>query len=278
MKKYFLLLLIFLVACTPAEPLEKHTGCSLPEIEKDGTCVLASEENNNANLFDNLDSSLIQEDQISYYEGVKGFLAKPKELGNYPGVVMIHEWWGLNDNIRDMARLLAKEGYVVLAVDLYNGQVATESSDARKYMTEIKQEEANANMKAAVEYLRTEGSKSIGSMGWCFGGGQSLQLALSGEQMDATVIYYGRLTDDKDQLSAIKWPVLGIFAEKDQGIPPSTVNSFEKALNELGVKNSITIYPGVDHAFANPSGARYAPKETKDAWEKTVSFLNTELK
>ena len=112
-------------------------------------------------------------------------------------------------------------------------------------------------------------------MGWCFGGGQSLQLALNSEQnpLAATVIYYGNLVNDTNELSRIKWPVLGIFGDQDQSIPVESVNAFEQAFNETGITNEIYIYPGVGHAFANPSGDNYAPEETVDAWEKTLAFL-----
>jgi carboxymethylenebutenolidase len=112
-------------------------------------------------------------------------------------------------------------------------------------------------------------------LGWCFGGGQSLQLALNSEQnpLAATVIYYGNLVNDTNELSKIKWPVLGIFGDQDQSIPVKSVNAFEQALNKTGVTNEIYIYPGVGHAFANPSD-NYAPKEAADAWKKTLAFLN----
>ena len=118
----------------------------------------------------------------------------------------------------------------------------------------------------------------IASLGWCFGGGQSLRLALA-EKLDATVIYYGNLVTNEDDLSRINWPVLGIFGEQDQSIPVTTVKEFESSLNKLGIKNSINVYPGVGHAFANPSGASYAPEATQDAWKKTLEiFLDTNLK
>ena len=135
-------------------------------------------------------------------------------------------------------------------------------------------------MKDAASFLRSlpnVDADKLASMGWCFGGGQSLQLALSGEKLSATIIYYGHLVDDKEKLSAISGPVLGIFAFDDTGIPISSVGSFEKALNELGIVNEIYVFSGVGHAFANPSGAQYAPEETKDAWERTVKFLKTHL-
>jgi carboxymethylenebutenolidase len=202
------------------------------------------------------------------YDDAKGFLAKPNNMEKYPGIVMIHEFWGLNDNIKDMARQMAAEGYVVLAVDLYNGEVAAESSRARELATSIRNNpgEAVKNMRAAVSFLREHDSVSgrIASLGWCFGGGMSLQLALN-EQMAATAIYYGSLVTDKESLSVIQWPVLGIFGSEDTSIPVEQVREFEKVLTENNVENEIYVYDGVGYAFANPSGANYAPEETKDA-------------
>ena len=116
-----------------------------------------------------------------------------------------------------------------------------------------------------------------GSIGWCFGGGQSLNLALNNQDMDATVIYYGSLVTEQEALSSISWPVLGVFAGLDQGIPVESVNDFESSLNELDITNEIYIYEEVDHAFANPSGERYAPEESKDAWQVTLKFLESNL-
>lgn len=220
----------------------------------------------------------VNAESVAYFEDVEGYYAAPAEEGNYPGVVMIHEWWGLNDNIRDMAENLAAEGYRVLAVDLYSGDVASTSSEAMALRNALNQDEAISNMQAAADFLRSQGSDSIGSLGWCFGGGQSLSLALSGEELDATVIYYGTLVTDRAQLASIDWPVLGIFGEEDSSIPVQTVNEFGAALDASGIENEIYIYPGVGHAFANPSGANYAPEPTIDAWQKTLAFLGQNLK
>lgn len=221
---------------------------------------------------------VVMAEEVVYLEGVSGFYVQPEEPAIYPGVVMIHEWWGLNENIKDMARELAKKGYRVLAVDLHGGKVANTADEARALVGALNQEEALRNLQAAVSFLREEGADKIASLGWCFGGGQSLQLALSGEELDATVIYYGQLTPDENRLSALSWPVLGIFGDQDQSIPVSSVNAFRSALDNLGIKNEIHIYPGVGHAFANPSGMNYAPEETMDAWQKTLKFLEENLK
>ena len=236
-----------------------------------------SNENNNSEIF-SLGNFSIDSQTIQYFENIEGYLAKPTTDGNYPGIIMIHEWWGLNDNIKEMADKLASHGYVVLAVDLYEGQVATTSDQARELVTSFDQERGLQNMHSAHSFLVENYSiDKVGSIGWCFGGAQSLNLSLNHE-MDATIIYYGRLVTEPDQLTSINWPVLGIFAELDNGIPVETVNDFESSLNELEISNQIHIYPGVDHAFANPSGERYAPNESKDAWNRTISFLKTTLK
>jgi carboxymethylenebutenolidase len=216
--------------------------------------------------------------EVEYAAGIKGYFARPEVSSAYPGIVMIHEWWGLNDNIKDMAQKLAGEGYMVLAVDLFKGSVATTAEQARAQVGALNQEEATANLKAAASYLRSRQATRVASLGWCFGGGQSMQLAISGENVAATVIYYGNLVTEQEKLAAIRWPVLGVFGDADQSIPVSTVQAFDQTLDNLGIENEIYIYPGVGHAFANPSGANYAPEETQDAWQKTLEFLSKHLR
>jgi carboxymethylenebutenolidase len=230
----------------------------------------------NVNLTKSEANYEIKSQEINYFKKNNGFLAQPNNEGNYPGIIMIHEWWGLNDNIKEMAKQLAGQGYIVLAVDLF-GSVATTPDQARAQVSSLNQEEALQNMIAAKEVLQLQGANKIGSLGWCFGGAQSLQISLN-QDLDATVIYYGNLVEDKTQLSNLKSPVLGIFGDKDNSIPLEKVQNFEKSLNELGFENSVNIYEGVGHAFANPSGQNYAPDQTKDAWNKTLQFLNSKLK
>jgi carboxymethylenebutenolidase len=223
---------------------------------------------------------------VNYFDDASGYLVYPS-AGNttssikLPAIVMIHENRGLNDNIKNMANTFAKQGYVVLAVDLFKGHVATTNDQARQLASSVRNNTsaAIANLQSAAKYvssLDNVNASRIASLGWCFGGGQSLQLALHSEQhpLAATILYYGTpLITDKQELSKIKWPVLGIFGDKDQAIPVEKVKEFESALNAQGIPNEIHIYKGVGHAFANPSGANYAPKETADAWQKTLAFL-----
>jgi len=227
---------------------------------------------------------------IDYFNQAHGYLVFPSKLNannseinsnmKLPGVVMIHENKGLNENIKNMANLLAKNGYVVLAVDLFKGEVTTDRNRSSELTQQIRdnQDIATSNLKSAVKYLSSlpnVNPEKIVSLGWCFGGGQSLQLALNSQDhpLAATIIYYGRLVTDNATLASIKWPVLGIFGDQDMSIQVDTVKAFESALKSNGTPNEIYIYKGVDHAFANPSGDNYAPKETQDAWQKTLSFL-----
>ena len=228
---------------------------------------------------------------VTYFGGnTTGYLVCPNqnqsgEKVKLPAVVMIHENKGLNDYIKESANLLAKNGYVVLAVDLFNGEVVTNNQERSGELTGAIRENpgiAIENMKAAVNYLRSLDNvdpSKIASLGWCFGGQQSLQLAINSKDdpLAATVIYYGRLTNDSQAISNITSPVLGIFGGKDQSISVDSVMQFQKALNDTGITNEIYVYPNVGHAFANPSNDNYAPTETADAWKKTLDFLSRNL-
>jgi carboxymethylenebutenolidase len=220
---------------------------------------------------------------VNYFDSSSGYLVYPSSVTGMklPAIIMIHEWFGINDNIRSMANTLAKEGYVVLAADLFKGQ---SDKDQNQAMQIVKTASSNSeltisNLQAAVKYVSSlpfVDSSKIASIGWCFGGGQSLQLALHSQQhpLVATILYYGTpLVTDKQELSKIKWPVLGIFGDKDQAIPLSNIQQFKSTLDSTGIPNEIHIYKGLGHAFANPSGANYAPNETVDAWQKTLAFL-----
>lgn len=225
-------------------------------------------------------------ESVTYFDNVSGYLATPQSNIStsdkaVPAVVMIHEWWGLNDNMKEMADQLANEGYVVLAADLFNGTVAANPEEAGQLAGAVSDSPSNAitNLQSAVRYLASlenVNSSRIASLGWCFGGGQSLQLALNAEPdfpLAATALYYGNLVTDQQELSKIKWPVLGIFGNQDQSIPVAQVRQFQESLNATSVPNEIYVYDGVGHAFANPSNDNYAPQETSDAWEKTLAFL-----
>lgn len=256
-------------------------GWFLFETQKGGVVEDVNKETETTNseiMKSETDTAVITEDNVEYFAGAKGYFVRPELPGNYPGVVMIHENRGLRPETKSAAESLAKEGYMVLAVDLLGG-TAEDQDGARALTAKFNQATGTENMKAAVAYLKGKGATKLASLGWCFGGRQSVELAISGEKLDATVVYYGgRMATSTERLAPIAWPVLGIFGDQDQSIPVEMVRTFESSLNTLGVTNEIHIYPGVGHAFANPSGANYAPAETMDAWAKTLAFLEKNLK
>lgn len=235
-------------------------------------------------------STRLHNSSVAYYDNTTGYLVYPEPSNNaqqqerLPAVIMIHEWFGLNEHIKNQADLLANEGYAVLAVDLYRGEVATDSDRARELASSVRSNSASAidNLQSAVSYLKSleivDDSK-VASLGWCFGGDWSLQLALNSSEnpLAATIVYYGRPVTDTASLSSISWPILGIFGDQDQAITVESVKQFASALNASSITNEIYLYENVGHAFANPSGDNYASKETADAWQKTIGFLRTHL-
>ncbi len=220
----------------------------------------------------------ITTEEIEYYPGAIGYFARPDVEGSHPGVVMIHENRGLRPEIRSAAEELAKAGYLVLAVNLLDG-VAEDQEGARALTAKFDQQKGIENMRAAVAYLRDAGVPRIASLGWCFGGRQSIELAISGESLDATVVYYGGgMATTTAALAPISWPVLGIFGDQDRVIPLAHVDAFKESLTTLDIEHEVHVYPGVGHAFANPSGPNYAPEPTADAWAKTLAFLDRTLR
>ena len=216
-------------------------------------------------------------------EEIEGWLAWPAgaPADGLPALIVIHEWWGLNDNIRAASERLAAEGYVTLAVDLYHGKTGTTPKEAMPLMFALndEMERGRDNLAAAYEYLDTVvQADRIGVIGWCLGGRWSLQAALRlPEKIDATVIYYGGVTDDKAELDTLEMPILGLFAGTDPVVPPDTVVAFRDALNELGKDAEVHIYPDAKHAFANPSGMAYDAVAAEDAWARTTAFLAEHL-
>src|SRR5579859_402071 len=212
----------------------------------------------------------------------KGYLSRPA-FAKRPlaAIIVIHEWWGLNDNIRRTAERLAGEGYETLAVDLYGGQSGTDSDTAKKLAMAVVADPASAkdNLRQAYAYLHDhEHATKMGVIGWCFGGGWALQTALLlPDRLDGVVMYYGNPVTDVAQLATLRMPLIGFFGEQDQGIPPAIVDGFEKSLKDAKVDAEIHEYPGAGHAFANSSGEHYQADAAKDSWERTVKFLKVHL-
>ena len=212
-----------------------------------------------------------------------GYFVTPEDVFEpLPGVILIHEWWGLNENIKSMARRIAGEGYAVLAVDLYGGAVAANPNEAETLMAAVMDEPQAtlANIEQAIDFLNQFAlAPTIGTLGWCLGGGWSLQAGLEmADRVDAVVMYYGQVATDHDRLRLLKAPLLGIFAELDEVVPLQEVQSFRSKLQELGNASEVFIYSGVAHAFANPSGGAYDATAADEAWNKTIEFLNENLK
>jgi carboxymethylenebutenolidase len=213
---------------------------------------------------------------------VYGHFAFPADMVEpLPAIIVIHEWWGLNDNVRAMADRLAGEGYIVFAVDLYSGEVADSVAGARQLMLSVVEnpDRASENIRKAYDFVNTTaGAPKVGSLGWCFGGGWSLNTAmLFPNELDAAVIYYGQVTDDEDRLRPINVPMLGLFGADDTGISVESVQQFEAALERLHKDYEIQIYPGAGHAFANPTGRNYNAEVAEDAWRRTLDFFGHNL-
>lgn len=210
----------------------------------------------------------------------KGYLSQPENIKAKSGLIVIHEWWGLNEDIHLMADQLAGLGYDSLAVDLYDGKSAEGVREAFQLMTGLSKNEdaALANLKEAYDYLTNElGVEKVGIIGWCLGGKWSLRGSLMlPNEIDATVIYYGSLIDDREQLATLEMPIIGFVGTKDRPYINQFIQ-FDKDLKALNKDYSVHFYEGAGHAFANASGTAYEPEAAEDSWKKTVDFLAAHL-
>lgn len=207
---------------------------------------------------------------------VAGALAVP-ETAPAPAVLLIHEIWGLNDQIKAVAAELANQGMVALAVDLFGGRTADTLEAGRAIMQAVDPEAATDTLVSWLGWLKTHETATgkVAVMGWCFGGGWALNASIA-EPVDATVVYYGRVEKPAEQLARLKGPVLGHFATRDEFINKPMVDGFEKAMAEAGKPVTVYWYEA-DHAFANPTGARYDEADAALAWSRTRAFLSETL-
>ncbi len=222
---------------------------------------------------------------VSYKSGdetVQAVLYTPAGKGAFPAIIVIHEWWGLNDWVKDQASKLADQGYVSLAIDLYRGKVATTPDMAHEIMRGVPEDRAKRDLHAAFEFLQSQANvrkDRIGAIGWCMGGGYSLDVALQQPTLAADVINYGHLATDPEAIKKINAPILGLFGGQDQGITPDDVHKFEAAMKQQGKKTDVKIYDDAGHAFENPNNkGGYRPEDAADAWKRTVSFFAETLK
>lgn len=207
---------------------------------------------------------------------VAAALAMP-ERTPAPAVLLIHEWWGLNDQIKAVAAELAREGRIALAVDLYGGKSADTREAASALMGAVDPEAATDTLVSWLRWLKAheKATGKVATIGWCFGGGWSLNASIA-TPVEATVIYYGRVEQPADRLARLKGPVLGHFASRDANIDRPMVEAFERAMKEAG--KALTVYwYDADHAFANPSGGRYDEADAALAWQRTLTFLRANL-
>jgi carboxymethylenebutenolidase len=210
-------------------------------------------------------------------EKVAGLLALPRDQRRHRAIIVIHEWWGLNEWVKEQAEKLAANGYVALAVDLYEGKVAADPSEARKLKQGLRRERAIVDLKAAFDYLVGRPDvdpKRISSLGWSMGGGLALQLAIHEPRLAACVVNYGPLPTNVRDIQKINASVLGIFGALDRGIPPDKVRAFEDCMNAAGKRVGIEIYDGAGHSFESPTNKScYRPEAAADAWSHTLQFL-----
>ncbi len=222
---------------------------------------------------------------VSYKSGdetVQAILYTPAGKGPFPAIIVIHEYWGLNDWVKEQASKLADQGYEALAIDLYRGKVATTPDMAHEIMRGVPEDRAKRDLHAAFEFLQSQPNvkkSRIGAIGWCMGGGYSLDVALQEPTLAADVINYGHLATDPSALEKINAPILGLFGGQDQGITPDDVHKFEAAMKKMGKKIDTKIYDDAGHAFENPNNKTgYRAADAADAWKRTLDFLATNLK
>lgn len=209
-------------------------------------------------------------------KSVHAALAMPQKTPA-AAVLLVHEWWGLNDQIKSVAAKLADEGYVALAVDLYDGKVATDAGDARSYMGQVNGGEATDTLASWIGWLKTHQATNgkVATVGWCFGGGWSLNASIA-VPVDGTIVYYGNVSRKAADLAALKGPVLGHFAREDQWINEAMVSGFEAEMKQAG-KDLTAHWYDANHAFANPTSARYDEADAALSWQRTQSFLRATL-
>ena len=224
-------------------------------------------------------------EMVSYKSGdetVNGYLALPDGGGKHPAIIVIHEWWGLNDWVKEQAQKYAAQGYVALAVDLYRGKVAANPDDAHILMRGLPDDRGMRDLEAAFTYLSTRpdvNAAKIGSVGWCMGGSWSIKLAVDQPKLAACALNYGWLPSDPALIAKIKAPVLGNFGADDQGIPVKDVKAFESVMKASGKPTDIKIYDGAGHAFENPNNKQgYRPEAAADAARRMSAFFHEYLR
>jgi carboxymethylenebutenolidase len=289
MKKYSWLAMILVAGCGSGKNGDKESGQAAGSAEPPAAAPPSPSaipgglgEAEFAKLHElRADQPPARKGQMIEVGGARAYLSLPEGAkAPLPGVIVIHEWWGLNDHIRHWTDRLAADGYAALAVDLYGGKTADDAGKANELMKAVDPARAQEILSAAHRFLAEDpriAAKRRGVIGWCFGGGWSLQHAIATPDLDAAVIYYGRLVTDPAELGKIHAPLFGVFGNQDKGIPPESVAEFAAALKGAGKTIELHQYDA-EHGFANPSGKRYDQAAAADAWDHVRAFFAATLK
>ncbi|MEM7126056.1 MAG: dienelactone hydrolase family protein [Chloroflexota bacterium] len=260
-----------LAACQPLQvpPPEVVKESSGGEGEGEGAAAMSGEGLNTATIeYPDKDGEMLM-----------GYLARPEGDESAPAIIVIQEWWGLNDHILDVTNRFAQEGFVALCPDLYKGVVASEPDEARKLVMELDMPEAVSEIQQAIAFLLAQdyvAGDKLSVTGYCMGGGLALQVALVDENLVAAIPWYGRPLAP-EQTADVKAPVLGLYGAEDGGIPVEAVRAMEDGLNAAGIENEIVIYEGAPHAFFNDTRASYNAEAAADAWPRALEWIRSRM-
>jgi carboxymethylenebutenolidase len=214
-------------------------------------------------------------------DSVDGFLARPDGDGPFPGVIVVQEWWGLNDNIKDIAKRFADEGFAALAPDLYHGKVTAEPNEAQKAMMALDQNRAAKELAKGADWLASQPylqGKGIGATGFCMGGGLAMTLACDSSHIKAAAPFYGANPTPVDKVASLQGPVFAVYAENDSWVNDSVRQELETALQQHGKQFETKTYPGTHHGFFNDTRQDvYHAEASKDAWGKVLSLFRENL-
>jgi carboxymethylenebutenolidase len=210
-----------------------------------------------------------------------GYLAIPEGDGPFPGVIVVQEWWGLDEHIKDVAERFAKEGFAALAPDLYHGQVTKEPNEAQKLMMSLNMGKASKELVQAADYLASRpeiGGRGIGATGFCMGGGLALTLATESEHIKAAAPFYGGNPSPIDKVADLRGPVVASYAEHDGWITATVREDLKRALSKAGIQHEIKVYPGTEHAFFNDTRTEVHNREaSEDAWQRVLTLFRENL-
>jgi carboxymethylenebutenolidase len=210
-----------------------------------------------------------------------GYLARPEGDGPFPGVIVVQEWWGLDDHIRDVACRFAAEGFAALAPDLYRGRVTKEPDEAQKLMMALDMNKASQELVKAAEYLAAQpfvAGRGIGAIGFCMGGGLALTLACESPHVRAAAPFYGANPNPVDKVQNLRGPVFAIYAEHDGWANAQVTQQLREALERYGKPHEICVYPGTEHAFFNDTRPEvYHRDAATDAWNRVVRLFREHL-